>query len=174
LRFLKSLYVKTPRKLKDVVSDFCDYYVYHPIKTVNFFYEATAIAQHPVLEYSFKDEVIRVLQSRGWYVDEKYIGKPVAHKLKQFYWDLALKGQKYLFPTFNRFNCEYLILSMEQAGIVYGRNGFEKDKSKERDSEYPQEEATHISDAADALFIGINFHSSIIYVLNFPSMYYSD
>ena len=175
LRFLKSFYVKTPRKLKDVVSDFCDYYIYHPVKTVNFFYDATAIAQHPVMEYSYKDEVIRVLQSRGWYVDEKYIGKPVAHKLKQFYWDLALKGQKYLFPTFNRFNCEYLILSMEQAGIIYGRNGFEKDKSKERDPEYPQEEATHISDAADTLYIGHVFYpskfpSSINNVTNFGEL----
>jgi hypothetical protein len=71
-------------------------------------------------------------------------------------------------------HCEYLILSMEQAGIIYGRNGFEKDKSKERDPEFPQEEATHISDAADTLFIGSNFHPTESSTSGVPSTLFMD
>ena len=49
---------------------------------------------------------------------------------------------------------------MEQTGIRPGRNDFEKDKSAERDHdtpEAPDEKKTHITDAWDTLFLGVNF-----------------
>jgi len=82
------------------------------------------------------------------------------HSLKHQYINDALTGKKYLFPTFNRNNNEFLLPSLEQAGIKIGRNGFEKDKSGEKlaeTTEDPLELRTDGTDAWDNLFIGCNF-----------------
>ena len=50
---------------------------------------------------------------------------------------------------------------MEQAGVRQGRNGFEKDKSVESTPDTvdnPDEQKTHVTDAWDTLFIGMNYH----------------
>jgi len=159
---LRSHYVKTPRKLTDVVNDWCDYYHYHPRKDVIYYYDSTAIASTPMGVESFADEVISVLTKRGWNVHGEYIGQPMKHQLKHNHIDRALKGDpEYLFPSFNKHNNEYLWLAMEQTGIKQGRNGFEKDKDLEKklDSpDSPDEYKTHITDAWDTLFIGCQFY----------------
>ena len=161
-RTLKSFFVKTPRKLKDVAEDWCRYYYHHPNKDVVFYYDSTAIYDTPTDAKSFADTVMEVLQKNGWNVYAEYIGQPMRHTLKHNYIDLALKGDPgYLFPTFNSDNNEYLIIAMEQTGIKVGRNGFEKDKSAEKDPDSPDnpdEFKTHITDAWDTAFIGCSFY----------------
>jgi hypothetical protein len=163
LRTLKSFFVKTPRKLKDVVEDWCAYYHYHPNKNVVFYYDSTAVYDTPLDAMTFADTVIEVLKKNGWNVFAEYIGQPMKHHLKHNYIDLALKGDpNYLFPTFNSDNNEYLLIAMEQTGIKVGRNGFEKDKSAEKEADRPDspdEYKTHITDAWDTCFIGCNFYA---------------
>ena len=163
-RALHSFYVKTPRKLPDLVNLWCDYYDPVPHREVVFYYDSTAIADTPLDADSFADTIIKTLSKRGWNVTPVYIGQPLKHHLKHHYIDMALKGDPdYLFPSFNRDNNEYLILAMEQTGIKVGRTGFEKNKDPEKlpDSvEQPDEFKTHITDAWDTLFIGLNFHYS--------------
>ena len=80
------------------------------------------------------------------------------HTLKHQYINDAMTGAKYLFPTFNRNNNEFLLPAIEQTGIKVGRNGFEKDKSGEKlieSDEDPLELRTDGTDAWDTLFIGI-------------------
>jgi hypothetical protein len=165
LRTLRSSFVKTPRKLKEVVEDWCDYYHYHPGREVIYYYDSTAIYDNPVDSQSFADIVISVLTSRGWHVTPVYIGQQMKHNLKHNYIDLALKGDpQYLFPTFNNTNNEYLIAAMQITGIKVGRNGFEKDKSPEKEPDSPDnpdEYKTHITDAWDTLYIGCNFYAVI-------------
>ena len=161
-RALHSFYVKTPRKLPDVVNLWCDYYEPMPHRDVVFYYDSTAIANTPLDADSFADVIIKVLTNRGWNVTAVYIGQPMKHHFKHNYIDLALKGDpEYLFPTFNQDNNEYLLLAMEQTGIKVGRNGFEKNKDPEKlpdTTENPDEFKTHITDAWDTLYIGLNFH----------------
>lgn len=174
LRTLSSFYVKTPRKLKDVVNAFCDYYHYHN-RQVIYYYDSTAIASTPLDAMSFADTVQEVLYSRGWECTPVYIGQQMKHNLKHHYIDLSLKGDpNYLFPTFNKENNEYLTLAMEQTGIRIGRNGFEKDKSAEKDPdtpENPDEVKTHVTDAWDTLFIGANFFTTDVGVQSLASDY---
>ena len=50
---------------------------------------------------------------------------------------------------------------MEQTGVRQGRNGFEKGKSPEStpdSAEEPDEYKTHITDAFDTLWYGMNFY----------------
>lgn len=167
LRTVKSFYVKTPRKLKELVEDWCAYYA--PFRNHNnsviFYYDATAIADTPTDAQSFAEIVKGVLVKSGWNVTDAYIGKPMAHHMKHNYIDLALKGDpSYTFPLFNNDNNEYLLLAMETTGIKIDRNGFQKDKSAEKDAdtpENPDERKTHITDAWDTMFIGTNFFRAI-------------
>lgn len=163
LKTLKSFYVKTPRKLKELVEDWCAYYAPHPTRKVLYYYDATAIADTPIEALSFAETVKDILSKYGWHVTDGYIGKPMAHHQKHNYIDLALKGEpNYLFPVFNKDNNEYLILAMENTGVKIDRNGFQKDKSAEKDPdtpENPDQLKTHITDAWDTMFIGSNFYS---------------
>ena len=162
LKTLKSIFVKTPMKLRDLVNAFCDYYSFHQTRDVIYYYDATAVGGNPVDGESFASIIMSALKARDWNVIPKYIGQPMRHDLKHQYIDDALKGDtKYLFPTFNLHNNEYLKLAMEQTGVKVGRNGFEKDKSAEKDPdtpEQPDETKTHITDAWDTMFIGANFY----------------
>ncbi|MEI7597282.1 MAG: hypothetical protein WCK02_16150 [Bacteroidota bacterium] len=158
LRTLSSFFVKTPRKIKELMHEWADYYHDFAKREVVYYYDSTAIAEDAAGSETFADIVISTLRKRGWSVYEIYIGNPMRHNLKHIYIDLALKGdENYLFPTFNQDNNEYLLLAMEQTGIKIGRNGFEKDKSAEKKAdttEQPDEQKTHITDAWDTLFIG--------------------
>lgn len=161
-RCLSSFFVKTPRKIKELINDWCDYYHAHPKKEVIYYYDSTAICDDAAGGETFAEIVINTLIKRGWSVTDVYMGVPMRHNLKHQYIDNALKGdENYLFPTFNQDNNVYLLLAMEQCGIKIGRNGFEKDKSAEKlpdTIENPDEEKTHITDAWDTFFIGVQFY----------------
>lgn len=162
LRTLKSMYVKFERKLRELVNDFADYYIFHPSKTVIYYYDESALqGAYASDTETFADIVKFELRKRDWIVIDKYIGKQMRHNLKHQYINDALTGRKYLFPTFNRSNNEYLLPAMENTGIKIGRNGFEKDKSGEKleeTEEDPLQLRTDGTDAWDTLFIGCNFY----------------
>jgi hypothetical protein len=159
--YIKRFWVKTPRKLKEVTQDFCDYYSPRINRDVIYYFDHTAVAESASSNLSFKDEVISILEKNHFNVTAVYIGQAVAHKTKHLQWDNAFKGNpEYLFPQFNEDHCDDLIISIQKSGIKVGRNGFEKDKSLEKvpDSEdSPDEYKTHGTDALDTLFQGMNF-----------------
>lgn len=169
MRTLKSMFVKNDRKLRELMSDWCDYYERHPVKQVVYYYDETALqGAYASDKETFADIVMDILHKRGWIVEASYIGKPIRHSLKHQYINDALTGSKYMFPTFNKTNNEFLLPALEQTGIRQGRNGFEKDKSGEKypdTDEDPIELRTDGTDAWDTLFIGCNFYkvSSVSY-----------
>jgi len=162
LRTLKSMFVKNDRKLRELISDWCDYYAMHNRKQVVYYYDETALqGAYASDNETFADIVIEELRKRKWVVEAKFIGKPLRHALKHQYINDGLTGIKYLFPTFNRSNNEFLMPALEQTGIKIGRLGFEKDKSGEKlkeTEEDPLELRTDGTDAWDSLFIGCNFY----------------
>jgi len=166
LKTVNSLYVKTPRKLRELVNDFCDYYDSFAKKQVDYFFDSTALkGNYAVSDEGFNDVVKDQLKRRGWVCNAIYIGQPMKHNLKHLYIDQALKGQKYLYPTFNKINNERLLFAMEQANVRVGKYGFEKDKSGEKlqdSAEDPIELRTDATDAWDTLFIGFNFFKNKI------------
>ncbi len=161
MRTLKSMFVKNERKLRELIGDWCDYYQSHPGKQVIFYYDETALqGAYASDNETFADIVIDELRKRKWFVEAVYTGKPLRHSLKHQYINDALTGRKYLFPTFNKSNNEFLLPALEQTGVKIGRTGFEKDKSGEKlpeSDEDPLELRTDGTDAWDNLFIGCNF-----------------
>lgn len=154
LRYVNALYEKNPRILDDLVNQFCDYYQQYPTRDVKYSYDHTALGTRGDSTESFADKVQRILRERGWSVEPKYLGKTTSHHARHLLWGDALKGHRtdIVQPLFNRSNCTYLIISMQQAGIKTGRTGFEKDKTAER-KDVDQRETTHFSDAADTLLV---------------------
>lgn len=153
--FLNSLYVEPPLRLGAVVEKFVKYYRFHKTKEVVFYYDHTAIGENALTDYSFADEVYNVLNKHGWNVTMVYIGQAPSHAYKYNYWGIAMQGDSPLpMPKFNRTNCGSLLKSMENADARQGPSGFEKDKTPERRKDVPPNEATHLSDAGDTLYIG--------------------
>ncbi len=161
LRVLKSFFVKTPQKLEQLVEKVCEYYQYKLCKEIIFFYDHTFVWTTGNNSESYRDTIVRVLESHRWDVTDVYIGQAAKHEWKHDQIDRALKGNAdLLYPVFNMYNNEFLKMAMEQAAVKVGKTGFEKDKSPEatEDSpDNPDEYKTHVTDAFDTVFVGANF-----------------
>ncbi|MES2590898.1 MAG: hypothetical protein V4608_03350 [Bacteroidota bacterium] len=153
-RGLISMYIKTPFTIDVLVNNFCDYYAAKPNKEVFYHYDHTAVYKDAVRTVTFADVVIATFIKRGWTVYPIYHGQAPGHHAKKLFWEVFLKGEDSRLPSFklNKHNCKHMVISIQNAGVVQGRNGFEKDKRPERKDSVAQEEATHFSDAADTLY----------------------
>lgn len=158
LNIIKSFYVKFDRKLRELVNDFCDYYSFHNNKTVIFYYDATALGSNfAVNEQDFHWVVVNEFEKRGWSVESVYLGAPMRHDEKYLLINRGFAGQQRLMPMLNRQNNDDLILAIQSAGVVRGRNGFRKDKGGEKLAETEEDLLEHRTDGTDAfdtLYIG--------------------
>ena len=176
LFILSSMYVKNERKLRELVQDWCAYYAPHKktCKDVTYFYDATAKHKGYAIngQQDFKDVVIEELNRAGWQVNAVDMGRPMNHELKHKDINEALAGITQPFIQINTENNEALIVAMENTGVLLGRDGFRKDKSKEKsvESEWsdPYELRTDGTDAADSLFIGVKYYLTNLMALSMP------
>ena len=154
LLVLKSFFVKFERKLPELVSDFCLYYRHHKRKEVVFYFDSTALgSNYAVNDEDFKWVIIEAFRSKGWRVNEVYIGKPMRHIEKQLLINRMLAGKSRLKVMINRENNEDLLVSIQTAGVYNG--GKDKRGEKLAETEEDKLEArTDGSDAFDTLCIG--------------------
>lgn len=161
LRVLKSFYVKTPSKLTDLVKRVADYYRPKLNKEIIVYYDHTFTWENATSTESYADTIERTFIAEGYQVNMVYVGQAPKHNWKHLMIDRSLKGDPdFLWIQFNLYNNEFLKIAMEQAGIRQGRNGFEKDKSVESTedtADNPDEYKTHVTDAFDTLWYGMNF-----------------
>lgn len=149
---LKSQYVLWPKTLEDVVQEFCDYYQSHRNRHINYYFDQTANGRKGDNSLKFKDTVIKILTDNKWIVNAIYVNEAPGHHSKHLYFNRLFKGDPKLpFVKFNETNAASVIVSIGNAGVKEGRNGFEKDKSPERSTTIPDQETTHLSDAVDTL-----------------------
>ena len=98
-------------------------------KTVVYYYDTTALgANYAVNEQDFHWVVCHEFEKRGWQVEDVYLGNPMRHDEKYLLINQGFAGKQRLMPFFNRQNNDDLILAIQTAGVVRGRNGFRKDK----------------------------------------------
>ena len=158
LNIIKSFYVKFERKIPALVEEFCNYYAHHQNKTVVYYYDTTALgANYAVNEQDFHWVVCHEFEKRGWQVEDVYLGNPMRHDEKYLLINQGFAGKQRLMPFFNRQNNDDLILVIQTAGVVRGRNGFRKDKGGEKLDETEEnllERRTDGTDAFDTLYIG--------------------
>lgn len=165
MRTLRSFFVKTPNKLPDLVDKVCQHYAFTRIKEIVFYFDHTFVWTSGTTPNSYADTITDTFEANGFSVTPVYIGQQPPHEWRHKQIDLALKeaDPSLLRIAINLMNNEYLKIAMEQASIRVGKMGFEKDKTAEKlpDSpDNPDEYKTHITDAWDTLFIGVNYHYS--------------
>lgn len=160
MKTLKSFYVKYDRKVRELVQDFCLYYRHQSRKTVTYYYDNTALGtNYAVGDDDFASVICSEFERIGWTVDRIHLGNPMPHRDKHMMIFQAMKGQRWLFPLFNKPNNEALLLAMENTGIRIGAEGFKKNKAGEKLIESEEDLLEHRTDGTDAwdtLFIGMN------------------
>lgn len=155
IKALKGLHSLYPKKLKEAIDLFVNYYKPHKRKLVYYWYDHTAVGdQHETRQC---DDVINLLRKNGWIVKPMYIGQQPGHEERYRMWgDLFTENGKYnkVFRI-NRENCEKKILAICQAQAEERKNGFGKDKKTEHDPNFPADESTHYTDALDTWVFGV-------------------
>lgn len=160
LNFIDEVFVLHPKGLIDAIEELCTRYSSHNNKTINFIYDHTAIGRNP-LKTTYKDEVIKAIQSYGWIVIEHFIGDAPDHDIKFQKIRDVLSSQGDNAVMINKLKCEYLIKSIEQSPAKITNGVTKKDKRTETDLNYPAEESTHFSDAFDMILWGMYEHCII-------------
>ena len=175
LNIIKSFYVKFERKIPALIEEFCNYYAHHQNKTVVYYYDTTALgANYAVNDQDFHWVVCHEFEKRGWQVEDVYLGNPMRHDEKYLLINQGFAGKQRLMPFFNRQNNDDLILAIQTAGVVRGRNGFRKDKGGEKLDETEENLLEHRTDGTDAFdtqYIGVEkFPYREIYPVSTPGI----
>ena len=173
LKVINSMVNTKSTRLEGLCEKWCKYFEPHKFscRDVIFYYDSTAKqgASYATEKYDdtrYYNVVKRVLKKHGWNVIEVPMGRPMSHNKKYEFLNGCLAGTQKPYIRINKENNENLIASMENANVIEGRNGFEKDKSREKyrvavDCEDPEAELarrTDLSDAFDTLVIGVRFY----------------
>ncbi|RYY69343.1 MAG: hypothetical protein EOO13_09790 [Chitinophagaceae bacterium] len=153
-KFIKDMYVKSPGFIDDLVKKFTEYYKYHRCKEVNLYTDHPGNTKLPNSTDTFAEHTEKKLREAGWKVFRySFTANKTYHKDKYFLWTKLFLRQDYNLPAieFNKYHCKHLLISMRNAPVKDGVNGIEKDKKSEKSITLAQEEATHLSDAADMI-----------------------
>lgn len=152
-RYISAFSVESPKLTVDLVNQWCDYYQYHNNKVVNYYYDQTATGRDGRAPKTYEELVVDTLVARGWTVNRQYYGGAPTHVDKYNFWGIAMRNNDPSLPIFlwNRFNCKYLIESINNAEAKEGKKGIEKVKTGERKDSLDQRYTTHFSDAGDML-----------------------
>ncbi|RYD73950.1 MAG: hypothetical protein EOP55_16120 [Sphingobacteriales bacterium] len=157
-RILNSMFVlrKDSKVLRDLIDNFCAYYQYHPCKEVHFYYDNTATGGNAARIESFADDVKMLLRDKGWTVHGHHIGLQPKQHIRYKLWEIvfAEKDKRFKPVRFNSDNAEQLVASIQQTGVVQTGEFFAKDKRPERQKKVAPEDAPHLGDAFETLYIG--------------------
>jgi len=156
LRIINNFFVKSPKILDDLFKDeFIPYYQHHREKTIYFWYDRNGNSRIANSDLTFFEQAERLLVNAGWNVIRMVRGVDPPHQEKYLLWSILLKESEPHLPVIriNKSQCKYLIISMQNAPAKDVK-GIQKDKGSERKKDFPQEEATHLSDAADIMVYG--------------------
>lgn len=151
-RFLKSIYVMSPKILDDLANDFCDYYFPHPTKEVIMHYDRTGDDKQANSRYTKAEQFANILIKRGWDVTLVSHGEREApHDMKFELMNMLHSENNPNAPRlrYNKVNCKALIVSLENAGAIEENGKIGKDKRPEKNKKIDQSTTTHISDAHD-------------------------
>jgi|APTNR8051073442_1049403.scaffolds.fasta_scaffold00075_11 hypothetical protein len=156
LRVDNDFHVITPGRTRDVVTAFCKYYRTHTNKLVYYHYDKTALDPHGASSHTYFQVVQGTLMENGWQVVPVYIGQTPSPKRR---YEMIGSALRQGIVKLNPYNCRDLIQSMKLTEIREGKNGMEKNKSRE--GKVPPEEEVlnpHMGDAFDTLLWGRLVH----------------
>lgn len=155
LRIVKSFYTKYERKIPELLDDFNEYFAYHRMRKLVFYYDSTFVGNNYALQNDdFHHYICSHLRRLAWQVKDKYIGNPMGHIEKQLLITRMFQGKARYQIFINKDNNEDLLVSIQSAGVYNGK----KDKRGEKLAETEEDKLegrTDGSDAFDTVCIGV-------------------
>ena len=150
---LNYLYVKDEQgKIDELVEKFCNTYQKHKHKVVRFWGERMGIAKNALVSGNIYEFMREKFKQRGWEVIimatiDNTKDQSVRHQVINDVLN-ETEGRNALLPhiKINEESCKNFIVAIETTDT---RPDGSKDKSKEKDRAFPQELATHATDAFD-------------------------
>jgi hypothetical protein len=158
LNFVDYFYELEPKGIEDAIKSFCTKHVNHLNKKIHFIHDHTSISRSGTKVTNI-GTVKGAFKACGWKVITHYIGDAPDHD------DKFEAIKKWLVKTgdmsicMNQITCDQLIKCIEQTPAITSANVTKKDKRKEKDKNFPQEDAPHGSDAFDQILWGIYEHN---------------
>ncbi len=139
--------------IQNVVQDFVKYYAHHGRKVVNYYYDHTAVAGIGNTEQTYHQTVIDELTKADWTVNECYVGRTASPGIRYKVINTLLSEEdpEALRVRYSRSGLPFWEIAMGNCDVREGKNGFEKDKSAEKDKDQDQRTAPHYTDASDNL-----------------------
>jgi hypothetical protein len=159
-RFLRGLYVKHPKLIKDLAKLFTTHYAYHLNKTVELIQDNEwGNKRSPDSKLTYNEQLIEELRAAGWRVRIIDQGRApdydVRYKLAMDL--LGEEDARQLRIRFNKVACKDVLTALSMAPIRIGSKGqTEKDKRSEQRKTTPAQEATHFTDNVDLHFVSID------------------
>jgi hypothetical protein len=161
LKIVNNLYVLNS-SIEALVERFCNYYSNHGRKEVVYCYDVTAIKGNKEREsspISMADEVIKQFTKRKWIVTRKYINRVPSYRSRYLLNKLLFSNDTRLSKfSYNRNNCEELEIALQNVATKQVKEGFEKDKSSEKDINVKPQHSVHPTDALDTLIWATQRH----------------
>ena len=175
---LKTIYVQNEQRLRSLCKNFTEYFRPHLRRNGNviFYYTSTikqggstpyAVEEQETEQFRFDNVVVDELEQMGWTVTRGEIGAAWKHERKHEFINDCFSFRESPVPFINQEagRNDYLIVALENAGIVPGT--FRKDKSREKNRTSAASEAagefgiagdprtrTDVTDAFDDFLIG--------------------
>lgn len=155
-RVLSGFSANESKMMEDVATHWCEYYRWHATKHVYYYYDSTAIGTDGRCMETYFDIIVRVIKAYGWEVTPVYLGKVPDYQERYVFFGKSHRGMAEGVPAieYHKQNAHWVIVSMQNAGVKQGRQGFEKDKTDEKYHDIDQRTTTHFSDAHDNLIFG--------------------
>lgn len=154
---INCMYVLSPKIIDDLMNDFADYYEPQSKKMVYMHYDASANNKKENSRITTAKQAANILRARGWTVITATKARVNSlHEIRFNLWNILLKGESGK-PVIgiNKDNCKHLLFSMQKAPAKKSQRGLiQKDKSSEKNPRNALT-ATHLSDAADYLILGV-------------------
>lgn len=148
-RAFDSFFVKRERKIDDLIDDFCESYRTRQVfKYVRIWGEPRGHDQQPNSPTLYQQIQSR-FQKNGWGCEVKAKAiRTTGHIQRHYFMNELLSEKNQQLPRLriNREQCKDVIISIQLTQV---KPDFTKNKTKEKDREYPQEHAPHFTDMLD-------------------------
>jgi hypothetical protein len=139
-------------KVDELVDKFCMRFAKHKKKIVRLWGERMGVAKNALIRGNIFENIAARLRSKGWIVETKAkIDNTRDHKARNIFVNDCFyegEGRNAILPKIrvNEAACKDFIIAVETTNT---KSDGSKDKSKETDRAFPQELATHATDALD-------------------------
>lgn len=154
---LRAIHVKEDKKLNELVDKFCSIYKTHKLKYVRVWGEPRGHdrrADGPTLY----DKIQERFQMHGWECEIRaHAGRTTNHEQRYTFVNNILSEQYSYLPSvrINQERAKDVIIACGATGVT---TEFKKDKSKEKDRNFPQEHAPHYTDTLDYYLVQKHGH----------------